>query len=53
MPRPRKDSIKVSYALDRKIVIMLEQFCEDTGRTKTKVIEMAIKDFIEKNSNVK
>lgn len=49
MPRPKKDSVKVSYTLEREIVDLLDAFCDDTGRTKTKVVEMAIKAFIEEH----
>ena len=48
MSRTPKDSIKVSYTLDRKVAESLEKFCVDTGRTKTKVVELAITEFIEK-----
>lgn len=47
MSRAPKDSIKVSYTLDRKVAEALEKFCEKTGRTKTKVVEMAIQEFID------
>lgn len=53
MPRPAKDSVKVSYTLDREIAKRLEQFCEETGRTKTKVVEMAIQEFIDKRKGDK
>lgn len=51
MSRTPKDSIKVSYTLDRKVAESLEKFCKDTGRTKTKVVELAITDFILKNKS--
>ena len=50
MPRPAKDSVKVSYTLERKIAEELERFCEETGRTKTKVIELAIMEYIKKHA---
>jgi len=49
MPRPKKDSVKVSYTLEREVVDLLDTFCEKTGRTKTKVVEMAIKAFIKEH----
>lgn len=49
MPRPKKGSVKVSYTLEREVVDLLDTFCEETGRTKTKVVEMAIKAFVEKH----
>ena len=44
-----KDGIKVSYVLDRKTAEALDKFCEETGRTKTKVVELAINEFIKKH----
>ena len=49
MANPRKDGIKVSFVLEREIMEATEKFCDDTGRTKTKVIEMALKEFLEKH----
>lgn len=53
MSRQKKDCVKVSYTLDRQIAELLERFCRDTGRTKTKVIEMAILDFVDKHNQEK
>jgi len=47
--RPPKDCIKVSYTLDRQVAERLDNFCVSTGRTKTKVVELAIDEFIEKH----
>ncbi len=44
--RPAKDCVKVSYTLDRDVADKLKEFCEKTGRTKTRVIELAIMEFI-------
>lgn len=49
MAKPTKDGVKVSYVLDRETAEMLNQFCNETGRTKTKVVELAIKEFVEKH----
>lgn len=48
-----KDGIKVSYVLDRKTAEALDKFCEETGRTKTKVVELAIMEFIKKHKEGK
>lgn len=48
-----KDGIKVSYVLDRKTAEALDKFCEETGRTKTKVVELAINEFIKKHRQEK
>lgn len=51
MGRPSKECVRVSYSLDKQIADSLDRFCNDTGRTKTKVVEMAITEFIEKYGN--
>ena len=49
MAKQRKDSIKVSYALDRAVAERLDDFCMTTGRTKTKVIEIALQEYIDQH----
>ena len=49
--KEKKDGIKVNYILDRRIAEALEEFCEKTGRTKTKVVELALEKFIEEHKN--
>lgn len=51
MSRTPKDSIKVSYTLDRKVAEALVKFCEETGRTKTKVVELALADYIKRHTS--
>ena len=48
-----KDGTKVSYVLDRKIAEALDKFCEETGRTKTKVVELAIMEYIDRHEEKK
>lgn len=44
----KKDGgVKVSYILEKDVAESLEKFCKDTGRTKTKVVELAITEYIE------
>lgn len=50
MGRPKKDGVKVNFYLDKELMEKLEEYSEETGRTKTKVLEMAIKEFLEKHS---
>ena len=45
-----KDGVKVSYVLERRVSEALDKFCTETGRTKTKVVELAIMEFIKKHS---
>lgn len=47
MAREKRDATKVSYIIDNELLKRLEDFCEETGRTKTKVVEMAIKRFLD------
>lgn len=47
MPRPKKDGIKVSYVIEKTLMKEFEKFCEETGRTKTKAVEMAIREFLD------
>lgn len=47
MARPKKEGVKVSYVLEKHIAEALDKFCDETGRSKTKVIELAVKEFIE------
>lgn len=47
----KKDGIKVSYVLDKKVSEALEKFCNETARTKTKVVEMAIMESIERHKD--
>ena len=51
MARPKKEGVKVSYVLEKNIAEALDKFCDETGRTKTKVVEMAIKAFIREHHN--
>lgn len=51
--KKKEGAVKVSYVLDGKVAETLDTFCEETGRTKTKVVELAIMEFIEKHKEVK
>ena len=53
MAREKRDATKVSYMIDNELLKQLEDFCERTGRTKTKVIEMALKLYLEEHKNDK
>jgi predicted transcriptional regulator len=39
MPRQKKDAHAMTLRLDSHIVEQLEQFCEESGQTKTTAIE--------------
>ncbi len=53
MAREKRDATKVSYMIDNELLKQLEDFCERTGRTKTKVIEMAISLYLEEHKDDK
>ena len=53
MAKEKKDIVKVNYSMDRSVAEALEEFCERTGRTKTKVVELAVKEYIEKHDDDK
>lgn len=44
-----KDGIKVCYILERKVAEALDEFCLETGRTKTRVIELAVIEYIKRH----
>lgn len=48
--RPPKASVKVSYTLDAEVAKALEKFCNETGRTKTRVVELAVMDYIKNHT---
>lgn len=53
MPREKRNATKISFLIENDILKKLDEFCKRTGRTKTKVIEMAILMFLEKHKDEK
>lgn len=53
MAMPAKDGVKTNFLMEKKISEKLKEYCEKTGRTKTKVIEMALKEFLERHMEEK
>lgn len=51
MAKEKKDGVKVNYILERKLSDTLDEFCSRTGRTKTWVVEKALKEFLEKHKD--
>ena len=49
MAMPAKDGVKTNFLMEKTIAEELKEYCERTGRTKTKVIEIAVKEFLEKH----
>lgn len=51
MAREKKDGVKVSLICEREIWKNLTSFCDATGRTKTRVVEMAIQEYLESHKD--
>ena len=51
MARPSKDGSKRSFYLDKELEKEFEVFCEKTGRTKTKVVELALREYMDKHKS--
>lgn len=45
MPRQKKNNVPVSFRLDKEIFDRLEQFCEDSGQSKTVAVERALDGY--------
>ena len=48
MPRTKKDAKYLNIKLDREIYDQLEQFCDESGMTKTMATEKILEQFFEK-----
>lgn len=53
MAKEKKEGVRTNYYLEKQIVDELDEFCERTGRTKTKVVEIALKEYLEKHKDEK
>ena len=53
MSRETKDGIRHNFIIEKGISEELVDFCKRTGRTKTKVVEIAIKEYLEKHKEDK
>ena len=47
MPRTKKDNVPVSFRLATDVHERLEQFCQDSGQSKTVAVERAIAMYID------
>lgn len=47
MPRPKKDAKVINVKLDRGIHDRLDQFCEETGMTKTVALERILNQYLD------
>ena len=46
MAREKKDGRHINLYIQREIIEMLEQYCEEAGQTKTVAIERALKKYL-------
>lgn len=51
--KSKKDGVRVNYYLEKQIIDALDEFCERTARTKTRVIEIALKEYLERHKDDK
>ena len=47
MAREKKDGQRVSLLMDREVAERLDQFCKDSGLSKTTAIEHALRGFMD------
>lgn len=47
MGRKTKDSVPINLKLDKKVSEKLNKICEETGLTKTAVLENAVEHFFD------
>lgn len=47
MPRPKKDNHPLSMRIDKNIYERLNQYCADSGQTKTMAIERALVSYMD------
>ena len=53
MAKEKRDATKVSYIISNPLLKELDDFCDRTGRTKTRVIEMALKAYLDAHKDDK
>ena len=51
MGREKRNAKKVSYNLDNELLAKLKEYCSKTGRYETRVIEMALEEFLKAHKN--
>ena len=51
MGREKRNAKKVSYNLDNELLARLKEYCGKTGRYETRVIEMALEEFLGSRKN--
>ena len=51
MSREKRNAKKVSYNLDNELLAKLKEYCRKTGRYETRVIEMALEEFLKSHKD--
>ena len=52
MPRPKKDAKYVNVYMETGIADALDEFTESTGIPKTRVVEKAVEEYLEKEYSI-
>ena len=52
MPRPKKDAKYVNVYMETGIADALDEFTESTGIPKTRVVEKAVEEYLEKRTRI-
>ena len=53
MARQKKDAKSATFYLSNEIINKLEEYCEDTGLSKTTAVERFIKKCVDEHDNAK
>lgn len=49
--RPQKDGVRHSFILERSLSEKFDKFCYDTARSKTRVVEQAIDEYMKNHQS--
>ena len=47
MSREKKDGKRINFYMDRKVLEMLDQYCDEVGQTKTIATERILQEHLE------
>lgn len=51
MGRPPKAGVKRAFYLEKELADLFDEFCYKTGRSKTRVAEIALAEYIERHKD--
>lgn len=49
MARQKKEGVYANFYLEKRLSEQLEEYCMETDRTKTSVVERALREYFEKH----